>query len=72
MTKIKVDHTKCNNAFNCLKCLDICMAGVFLVLTEGHPFVKDALGKINPAFMTLCSGCGDCVKGCPVKAITIN
>ncbi|HBV95877.1 MAG: hypothetical protein JL50_04465 [Peptococcaceae bacterium BICA1-7] len=71
MIKIEINSSKCPYALGCLKCLEICPSGVLLVLTTGNPFAKKAKGRIKPAFMNLCSGCGKCSAICSKGAITI-
>ncbi len=68
MVKIMVDHNKCINALECLKCIDICQSGVLLVLS---PYAEVAKGRIEPVIMSMCTGCGECQTVCPAGAITM-
>ncbi|KJS16215.1 MAG: hypothetical protein VR69_10010 [Peptococcaceae bacterium BRH_c4b] len=68
MLNIKIDRNKCINALDCLKCIDACRSGVLLVLS---PYAEVAKGRIKPVIMSMCTGCGECQRVCPAKAITM-
>jgi len=72
MVNLKVDNGKCPNAFDCLKCLNVCRSGALLALPAGNPWYEGVKGRIEPTLISLCTGCGDCQRACSVGAITFN
>jgi ferredoxin len=76
--KISIDHGKCTTPFDCKKCLQACHPGVFWVLPVKNVKFKETDAKEPGAFKltvqyrAMCTGCKDCVKVCPVDALTIT
>lgn len=70
MAAVKVDYNKCPDASGCLKCLGCC--AVLTVYPEGKMFAEGAVLRINPTFISLCDGCGNCRSVCPAGAIAVN
>lgn len=60
-----VDYTKCDPCR--------CGTGKCILITEcKHKVIKqEEIGNIPYVLQDLCSGCGDCVKLCPLNAITM-
>ena len=74
MINIQWDDKKCNDPWNCCKCLDACPEGVFMT----YPRDKRGPGKpagnwaIMPSFMKLCTGCRICEEKCPENALIVS
>jgi len=78
IAKIDIDHSKCTVPMDCKKCLQICVPAVFHV-RESQQLRGIELDKTQPGAFVLeavyrdkCTGCDDCVRVCPVDAITIS
>jgi ferredoxin len=71
--KIKIENKKCKNPENCMKCLQICPAKVFVLkpLLEKKSWYVKAF-EINALFKDSCNGCMECVEICPEKCIRIE
>jgi NAD-dependent dihydropyrimidine dehydrogenase PreA subunit len=71
--KIKIDCNKCKNPDDCLKCVQICPAKIF-VLKPGrakeNPYTKSV--EIKAMFKEMCNGCMECVEICPEQCISIE
>ena len=76
--KITIDYSKCTTPFDCKRCLRTCPNAVFMVWAvkseRGKETDKEEPGayRVAPWFRDRCTGCMDCVKVCPVKAITVK
>lgn len=76
--KITIDYSKCTIPFDCKRCLQICASAVFMLVTlkseRGKETDKKETGayRVEPWLRDRCTGCMDCVKACPVNAITIK
>lgn len=60
----------------CGLCLRACAPAVFLLhqtlgVKEDDP-LDPQKWRITPYWLTLCSGCGECVAVCPQRAITVK
>ena len=75
---IVVDHQKCTTPFDCKRCLEICPQAVFEVGAVKIEKFKEAdkkepgTWKVFPTYRDKCTGCEECVKICPVDAITLS
>lgn len=76
MADISVDAVKCSDPLACRKCLLACPTMVLSIKAKKAPVkyreldVNDFVVQgVNPL---ACSGCMDCVKTCPTKAIQIS
>lgn len=76
--KITIDYSKCTIPFDCKRCLQICASAVFMLVTLKSERGKETDKKETGAYRVelwlrdRCTGCMDCVKACPVNAITIK
>jgi ferredoxin len=79
-TVIKVDYSKCHTGAStdprdCRKCLLICDPAVFLMhptLEDDHPDPHNPeIWRIDPIWLSKCTGCMKCVEACPEQAITV-
>lgn len=71
--KIKIDNNQCKNPDNCMKCVQICPAKVFVlkpIIGKKRFYVKTC--EIKALFRDMCNGCMDCVEICPEKCISIE
>lgn len=78
MPKIVIDQTKCTTPFACRKCFDVCGPAVFFLNAtrsargkEQNPNEPGSYQAI-PCYVDLCTGCMDCVRACPVSAISVT
>ena len=72
VVSVKVDYTKCPDTTECTKCIDACRGGVLLAQPVSDFFAKQVKRKIDPGFMSLCIGCGECQRVCPKGAISVS
>lgn len=78
MIKIEVDASKCTTPFACKKCLQLCPQAVFAVAAIKVEKFKETDPKepgsyfLLARYMDKCTGCEDCVKVCPEKAIKLT
>ena len=79
-TVIKVDYSKCHTGAStdprdCRKCLLTCDPAVFLMhptLEDDHPDPHNPeIWRIDPIWLSKCTGCMKCVEACPEQAITV-
>ncbi|MDP2953345.1 MAG: 4Fe-4S dicluster domain-containing protein [Chloroflexota bacterium] len=76
--RIVFDTAKCPTPFACRKCLDVCPSMVFAVRPTRYVRLKEQDPKEPGAYRLealhrfSCTGCNDCIKVCPVNAITIT
>ena len=72
--KILIDTKKCTDPDKCKKCLEVCPAGVFMLVPVGkhkRHLEKPPEHLLKANFPELCSLCMACVNTCPRKAINI-
>ena len=76
--RIKINREACTVPFLCKKCILTCPQSVFEVrpikverLKETDPR-EDGSYQVGAGWRFKCTGCNDCVKVCPVDAITIT
>jgi NADH-quinone oxidoreductase subunit I len=76
--QISVDYSRCTTPFDCKKCLHICAPAVLRLHTikveRGRETDKKEPGayRVEPFFRDRCSVCMECVKVCPVDAISVK
>ncbi|MDQ7096415.1 4Fe-4S dicluster domain-containing protein [Desulfosporosinus sp. PR] len=75
IAQIKIDYALCTDPLNCRQCLSVCPSVVFVCGPtkvwkgrESDPGEYKIIGR----YYDKCSGCGDCVKVCPTKAIELT
>lgn len=75
IAQIGIDYNLCKEPLNCHKCLSVCPSVVFVCGPtkvwkgrESDPHEYRIIGR----YFDKCSGCGDCVKVCPIDAIQLN
>ena len=72
--KIKIDSNKCKNPDECMKCVQVCPAKIFILKPRGTK-KRSAHAKkweIKVLFKDLCNGCMECVKVCPEQCISVE
>jgi NAD-dependent dihydropyrimidine dehydrogenase PreA subunit len=76
--RILIDYTKCKTPFDCKVCLQLCPQAVFDLATLKYERLKETNKReagayqVAPVYRDRCSGCGDCVKACPLAAIVLS
>ncbi len=76
--KIAIDYIKCTTPFDCRKCAQVCTPSVYnyesAKMERGKETDKKEPGawKVWAKWPDKCYGCMDCVKVCPVNAISIK
>ncbi|MDP2952984.1 MAG: 4Fe-4S dicluster domain-containing protein [Chloroflexota bacterium] len=76
--RIAIDYSRCTTPFDCKKCLLTCAPAVLRLDTikveRGKETDRREPGayRIEPYFRDRCTACMDCVKVCPVAAISVN
>jgi ferredoxin len=76
--RISIDHGKCTTPMACKRCLLVCPQAVFVAqVTKMAKYVETDINepgtyKLRPLFQDKCVVCDDCLKACPVDAITIT
>ena len=71
--KIKIDNNKCKNPDNCMKCVQVCPAKIFVlkpIIRKKSSYAKEV--EIKALFIDMCNGCMDCVKVCPEHCISVK
>ncbi|MEM2143099.1 MAG: 4Fe-4S binding protein [Candidatus Thorarchaeota archaeon] len=71
-TQIRVDHGLCKDPRTCKKCLQICPQALFMCYSPDDVSNDPKVWRVDVAFVDLCTRCGDCVRVCPVGAITVR
>ena len=76
--KIEIDNSKCTTPFDCKKCLVACPQAIFEVFPVKVEKFKETDKKepgsyaLSTFYIDKCTICEDCIKVCPVGAITIT
>ncbi|MFX1365255.1 MAG: 4Fe-4S binding protein [Promethearchaeota archaeon] len=78
--KIKIKTKNCKDPNSCLKCLEVCIPGVFLRVPkkkfktdfESQVKINEINHRISVRFIDSCTLCMNCVSICPENAITIK
>ncbi|NVM04447.1 MAG: 4Fe-4S binding protein [Candidatus Helarchaeota archaeon] len=79
--RIKISEKKCPTPFACQKCLNICPAGVFMVVanpmktvTKFTPIDENEPGSymLVAPMASKCIGCNKCIDICPNQALKIK
>jgi ferredoxin len=70
--KIQIDHNKCKNPDECMKCVRVCPAKIFVL----KPIIKKDTYtnkvEINVLFKDMCNSCMECVEVCPEQCINVE
>lgn len=75
MKVAEVNVKKCEDPLKCRKCLVICPTSVFIVggtMTYKFKETPSKEFKVYGRYYDRCTGCMECVKICPEKAIEVN
>lgn len=70
-----INKKKCTVPAKCRKCLAICPQAVFKLhvgRVEKYKIVADEDWRLDAWYWPSCSGCMECVKICPLKAIKVK
>lgn len=76
--QISVDYSRCTAPFDCKKCLRTCAPAVLRLRTikveRSRETDKKEPGayRVAPFFRDRCTVCMECVKACPVDAISVK
>ncbi len=76
--QITVDYSRCTTPFDCKRCLLTCAPAVLRLRTikveRGRETSNKEPGayRIEPFFRDRCTVCMECVKACPVDAISVK
>jgi NAD-dependent dihydropyrimidine dehydrogenase PreA subunit len=71
--EIAIDFSRCSSSRDCRLCLEICPQGVLAILPKGIEKFKEASSYLLHApYRGSCTGCGECEKICPSKAISLK
>ena len=70
--KIKIDNNKCKNPDECMKCVQVCPAKVFVLKPVEKKSSCVKKWKIKALFKDMCNGCRGCVEVCPEQCIKIE
>jgi ferredoxin len=71
--KIKIDNNKCKNPDECMKCVQVCPAKVFVlkpIIKKDKSYKKSV--EIKALFKDICTGCMECVEVCPEQCISVE
>ncbi|MHC1585603.1 MAG: 4Fe-4S binding protein [Candidatus Syntropharchaeia archaeon] len=70
--KIKVNN--CKDPKNCMKCVGVCPAKIFVLKPTGTRRMSNYVKKweIKALFRDLCNGCMKCIEVCPEGCIEIT
>ena len=76
--RISIDHDKCTIPMACRKCLLACPQAVFVAqVIKMAKYVETDVNapgayRLRPLFQDKCVMCDDCLRACPVGALTIT
>jgi len=74
IAQIGIDYNLCKDPLGCHKCLSVCPSVVFVCgptkIWKGRETDRSEY-RIAGRYLDKCSGCGDCVKVCPIGAINL-
>ncbi len=74
---VQIDYSKCTTPFTCKVCLRLCPQSVFYLRSVKMEKFKETdksepgSFKLTPLFRDKCTACNECVKACPIGAISI-
>ena len=71
--KIKIENNKCKNPKECMKCIQVCPANVFVlkpIIEKKSAYAKEV--EIIALFKDMCNGCMKCVEVCPEQCICLK
>jgi len=71
---MKIKISNCTDPKNCMKCVEVCPAKIFVLKPLGTKKMSDYVKKreIKAIFTDLCNGCMECVEICPEQCIRIE
>jgi len=72
MVKIKIDNDRCKNSDECMKCVKVCPAKVFVLKPAKKKSSYVNRWEIKALFKDLCNGCMECVEACPEQCISVK
>ena len=80
-TKISIDYARCGDGRgidprSCGRCLRACAPAVFLLhqtIGARQPDPLDPqIWRVTPLWQSLCTACMECVRACPLGAVTVR
>ena len=71
---MKIKISNCTDPKNCMKCVEVCPAKIFVLKPIGTKKMSNYVKKweIKAIFKNLCNGCMECVEVCPEQCITVK
>ena len=73
--EVIIDKEKCTTPAKCRKCLEVCPQAVFKLHVgriEKYKLASEDDWHLDSWYWPSCTGCMECVKACPLKAIKVK